>query len=40
MALPAPLITRGIGVLLLCLVAFRHTHWGKRPVPELLLAPA
>jgi hypothetical protein len=22
------------------LVAFRHTHWGKRSVPALLLAPA
>jgi uncharacterized membrane protein YfcA len=39
-ALPAPLLTRGIGILLLGLVAFRHTHWGKRPVPALLLAPA
>ncbi len=39
-ALPGQTITRGIGVFLLLAVVWRHTKWGKRPVPETALAPA
>jgi uncharacterized membrane protein YfcA len=37
---PATLLTRGIGVVLLLLVAFRHTQLGKRRLPPAALAPA
>jgi uncharacterized membrane protein YfcA len=39
-AVPATLLTRGIGVVLLLLVAFRHTQLGKRRLPPAALAPA
>src|SRR4051794_18550382 len=39
-AMPSALVPRVIGVLLLGVVAVRHTSLGKRKVPEPLLAPA
>lgn len=39
-AMPSALVLRGIGVLLLAVVALRHTRLGGREVPERLLAPA
>jgi uncharacterized membrane protein YfcA len=39
-AMPSALVLRAIGVLLLGVVVLRHTSFGKRRVPEWLLAPA
>lgn len=39
-ALPSAVVLRVIGVFLLLVVALRHTHLGKRAVPEKALAPA
>ena len=39
-SLPAHFVTQGIGVFLLLVVAFRHTPFGKRPVPSPLLPAA
>lgn len=39
-SLPAHLITQGLGVFLLLVVALRHTRFGKRPISPPLLAPA
>ena len=39
-ALPAELVARIVGVVVLGVVALRHTPKGGRPVPEGLLAPA
>ena len=38
--LPSAFAPRAIGMLLLAVVALRHTGVGKRKVPDLLLAPA
>jgi len=39
-AMPTPLVLRAIGGLLLAVVALRHTSFGRRKVPQRLLAPA
>lgn len=38
--LPPALVQRVVGVLLLCVVALRHTPAGRHPFPERWLAPA
>src|SRR5262249_13811312 len=38
--MPSGPLIRVIGVVLLAIVAVRHTSFGRRPMPERLLAPA